>query len=86
MSKIKSLVAKAKGIPLYKNRIRQSRADARFSPKEIEALTLAWFVGEVSWTQAEKATGFTGSSLYGMFATTLKRLYAAGRIKVVKQK
>jgi hypothetical protein len=86
MSKITSLVARAKGVRLYQNGARKNRIDAKYSRKEVEELTLAWLVGDVAWTQVEKVTGFTGSTLYGMFATTLKRLYAAGRVKITKPK
>jgi hypothetical protein len=71
----KTLLEQAKSTPV--------RPKTLLNEKELDALAVAWVMGEVSSGQASKATNKTGSSLYGLLAVALKRIAQAGRIKVI---
>ena len=72
-----TLLEKAKAAPI------QTHYRGEFSPDQLEALAIAWVQGEVSTSQARTALKRTGTSLYSVLATAVKRAVQAGRIKIV---
>jgi hypothetical protein len=79
MNKDKALLAKAKQKPgrVYKK-------SARFSEDQVNQLALAYLSGEITFSQVVFATGHSGTSVYALLAPALRRLYAAGKLRITK--
>ena len=58
----------------------------RFNNHELEELGLAWIKGEVQYAQVSKALRTTGSSVYSLVFTALRRAIDDGRLKVSVKK
>lgn len=78
-----TLLAKAKASVKSLSRVRSNRLDAKYPADEIEELVLAYLKNEIRFTDFSRATGFKGSSIYGLIVPTIRRLISEGRIKIV---
>jgi hypothetical protein len=75
------LLDNAKAVPKRNLTLKDT---AKFDEGEAIELSLAWLKGEINHKQAAKATGRTGSALYGLIAVSLQRALDKGLLIIKK--
>lgn len=51
---------------------------------QLEDLSIGYLTGEISFVAIQKVLKHTGNTVYGNIASSLKRAFAKGRIKLTK--